>query len=145
MPDPTSNPARKMATVAWYLVEMAIYAVFVLAYYLAVLHSSRGWLKQLSDLLFQGTGHPARVRAAASDRRRPGDLHVDHRASFRLTGKANRPIRAIISRTEPVETLSPAVAGSASPGAVFTVARRNSRAGVWRISRVCGAATTLHR
>jgi hypothetical protein len=38
-----------MATVAWYLVEMAIYAVFVLAYYLAVLHSSRGWLKQLFD------------------------------------------------------------------------------------------------
>jgi uncharacterized membrane protein YdjX (TVP38/TMEM64 family) len=49
MPEPTSNRAQRNFTVAWYLVEMAIYAVFVFAYYLAVLHSSRGWLKQLFD------------------------------------------------------------------------------------------------
>ena len=49
MPKPTSNRAQRISTMAWYLVEMAIYAVFVFAYYLAVLHSSRGWLKELYD------------------------------------------------------------------------------------------------
>ena len=49
MPEQTTNQPQRNATVVWYLVEMAIYAVFVFAYYLAVLHSSRGWLKQLFD------------------------------------------------------------------------------------------------
>ena len=49
MPEQTTNRSGGRATVVWYLVEMAVYAVFVLAYYFAVLHSSRGWLKELFD------------------------------------------------------------------------------------------------
>lgn len=49
MAEQTTNRASPGTNVAWYLVEMAIYAVFVFAYYLAVLHASRGWLKQLFD------------------------------------------------------------------------------------------------
>lgn len=48
MPEQTTNRSRG-ATLVWYLVEMAVYAVFVLAYYFAVLHTSRGWLKELFD------------------------------------------------------------------------------------------------
>ena len=49
MPKQTVNQPQSSSTVAWFLVEMAIYAVFVFAYYLAVLHSSRDWLKELYD------------------------------------------------------------------------------------------------
>jgi hypothetical protein len=49
MPEQANNHSGRSATVGWYLVEMAIYAVFVLAYYLVVLHSSRAWLKELFD------------------------------------------------------------------------------------------------
>ena len=49
MPEQTTSRAQRSSTVAWYLVEMVIYAGFVFGYYLAVLHSSRGWLKQLFD------------------------------------------------------------------------------------------------
>jgi len=34
---------------AWYLVEIAIYAIFIFVYYWVVLHPSRGWLKELFD------------------------------------------------------------------------------------------------
>jgi hypothetical protein len=49
MPEQTNKRSGGSATVGWYLVEMAVYAVFVLAYYLAVLHTSSGWLKELFD------------------------------------------------------------------------------------------------
>jgi len=49
MSEPTTNRAGGSATVVWYLVEMTVYALFVFAYYLAVLHASRGWLKELFD------------------------------------------------------------------------------------------------
>lgn len=45
---PTNVPNRNM-TLVWYLVETAIYAVFIFVYYWAVLYPSCGWLKLLFD------------------------------------------------------------------------------------------------
>jgi hypothetical protein len=47
----TSDPAKKGkgAIVISSLVELALYAVFVFAYFFAVLHFFHGWLKQLFD------------------------------------------------------------------------------------------------
>lgn len=49
MPQQTNRPAITGKTILWFLVELAAYALFVLAYYLAVLHFWRDWLKQLYD------------------------------------------------------------------------------------------------
>ncbi|MGA2245161.1 MAG: hypothetical protein ABSH48_09195 [Verrucomicrobiota bacterium] len=45
----TGKPATEGANAIWFLVELAIYALFVLGYYFAVLHFCRDWLKQLFD------------------------------------------------------------------------------------------------
>jgi hypothetical protein len=49
MPRQTSKPATTGANVLWFLAELAVYALFILAYYFAVLHFCRGWLKTLFD------------------------------------------------------------------------------------------------
>jgi hypothetical protein len=41
--------SREDARVAWYLIELVVYGVFVLAYYYLALHYLGGWLKRLSD------------------------------------------------------------------------------------------------
>lgn len=49
MSEPTTKSSGGSATLVWYLVEMTVYALFVFAYYLVVLHASRSWLKDLFD------------------------------------------------------------------------------------------------
>lgn len=49
MPNQPTNVPNRNLTLVWYLVEIAIYTVFIFAYYWAVLHPSSGWLKELFD------------------------------------------------------------------------------------------------
>lgn len=49
MANQTTNQSTRNVTFVWYFVEIAIYAVFIFIYYWAVLHPSRGWLKELFD------------------------------------------------------------------------------------------------
>lgn len=49
MPDQTTSQSKRNLNLFWYLVEVAIYAVFIFIYYWTVLHPSRGWLKALFD------------------------------------------------------------------------------------------------
>jgi hypothetical protein len=49
MPVPLTNNPKLRRIIAWYLLELAVYAVFVTAYYLVVLHYLSGWLKWLFD------------------------------------------------------------------------------------------------
>lgn len=49
MPNQTTNRSKRNLTLAWYLVEITIYAVFIFVYYCAVLHPSSGWLKEIYD------------------------------------------------------------------------------------------------
>ena len=39
----------KSASLGWFLAELVIYALFVLAYFFLVLHFLGGWLKQVFD------------------------------------------------------------------------------------------------
>jgi hypothetical protein len=49
MHKPTPKRSRESAQVAWFLIELAVYAVFVFAYYFLVLHFLGAWLKGLFD------------------------------------------------------------------------------------------------
>ena len=45
----SSNRLPEKQAIAWLLVEMAVYAVFVFLYFLLVLHFLRDWFKELFD------------------------------------------------------------------------------------------------
>lgn len=49
MPNQANKDSTGSRTIAWLLVEMIIYAVFVYVYYQLVLHFLSGWLKELFD------------------------------------------------------------------------------------------------
>jgi hypothetical protein len=49
MRKPKVAHSREDAHAAWFLIELVVYGVFVLAYYYLVLQYLGGWLKRLSD------------------------------------------------------------------------------------------------
>ncbi|HUC84777.1 MAG TPA: hypothetical protein VL970_06270 [Candidatus Acidoferrales bacterium] len=49
MREQTGKSAMTGKAIVWFFVELAVYALFVLAYYFAVLHFCRDWLKALFE------------------------------------------------------------------------------------------------